>query len=716
LQRCGANAFEVVELVEITRSRVDAWNRTAPTIAILLTGLFVGLGYQPFAGSSDIFVVPLSDHSPYAELHEFVAKIRPKSVVPIVRTNPGFSGDPLAASLLDRANMECFAELLNQRPMQNYHIPTSVLEMMNHTGYMPPRSRARKQSSHRSKSVSSTCMSVSNSGQKLSRNSSLFTSRLSVPATAAITTSESKRNTLWWKCTNTSNTATSGIVAKPRVAVRPVRRRLPPDRHLQSPFVKRRQHRWVDFPAPFELRQKRSSMNQLHQKECRWLAASKSHVPSLSNKTNLHPAAGVLFLKQGNETHERHRDTSDITTFNIAHDPRRKIDHDQPVSGSGDSVSQNHADSLRQSSGNSVPTVFQLAELESNTNGMLMPCSVACHQGFEHIKGCVLPSIMMMNHNVSHSQIPACHLDGAINLTTSNPSTAQPAFVRVPDSCNSLPDVEHFGDSSQRHRNDSSGMLENVSAPTISDPHLCRVSDTIGAVIADGTVVDNVSVPYCEFLPCNQMRHLYVDKATHGTALEICADTPLVVDDWMYLGSAESELLSKVSQHQVKRSHNVVLPVRADNVNRNEEMCTQLESGMMLNNQSVLAGDNNTAAEAAAAAEMELTSLPDVVEFPPSKHTLEFLQGSGAENETVLERNVALKSNRFANKQDEQQYNARVAASAQLTSLPPKKKWRTQFRASEVHYCSHRENMHLNISVPQKLTALQSSRMCRDSI
>ena len=67
--------FEVVSLVEVTRSNVDTWNKSAPTIAILPTALFEGLGFQPFISSSDIFVVPYSDHSPFAELQLFVSGI-----------------------------------------------------------------------------------------------------------------------------------------------------------------------------------------------------------------------------------------------------------------------------------------------------------------------------------------------------------------------------------------------------------------------------------------------------------------------------------------------------------------------------------------------------------------------------------------------------------------------------------------------------------------
>jgi len=728
--------FEVVELVEITRSQVDAWNRSTPTIAILLTGLFVGLGYQPFAGSSDIFVVPLADNSPYAELHEFVAQIRPKSVVPIVRNEPGFNEDPLAASLLDRTNVECFAEHLDHRPMQNYHIPPSVLEMMNHTRHKTTRSRTSNQTSRCTKSVSSIYMSVSTSEPKPSPNSLLLsvfrsTSASSVLATTAVTTvttSESTSNIVQLNCTNTCNTVTSKIAGKPRVAVRAVKRCLAHEHHLWSPFIKQRQHRWVNFPAPFELQQKRcsASMSELHQKECRWLPAptckTKSHMSSVSNKPNVYSAADVLNLKHDNKSYERHRDMSDIAISNVARDQRSRVYHAQPVSGSGDNVGlstcNNHVGSLRQSSGNAVSTVFPLAELQANTNGVPVPCSFDCDQaGFEHMKkttalGCALPSIKALSpvSHVRHTQIQilACDADGALNLTTSNTATAQPSLPRVPNPCSSLLNVEHSSDFLQRLHSDSSGLLANVSVQTISDPSLRQVS---GAVPAGRTVAGIVSVP-CQFLPCNQTQYWYDDNARHGTALKITADTRLVVDDQLSLASVKTESLSKLSQRRVKRSHNVVLPVSATNVNRTEEMSTreeylptQLEVGVMLDNYCVPAGDKNTTYAPA----MELISLPDVVAFASSNQTREVLQVSAAEHETIAhavqESNSAPKSTTFANKEGELQFNARVAASTQLISLPPKKKWRKQFRESEVHPRSHQENRQLNVSAVQKLTA-----------
>jgi len=240
--------FEAVELVDVTRSSVDAWNRLEPMVVVLLTGLFVGLGYQPFAGSTDIFVVPLSDHSSYAELRQFVAQIRPKSVVPIVRTDPSSVDDPLAASLTDRTNMECFAELLDRSPMHNYHIPTSVLEMMNRDGCARNSRRGRQRS----------VAAVSTSGQ-MTLSSSAVTAMSSSSHSASASPSYSSCRPL---CN--SNVAVTSETNS---------RLIPPAshhrRHLHScRLVKQRQNSSVNFPALFELRRKGFSvMNEMIRNE-----------------------------------------------------------------------------------------------------------------------------------------------------------------------------------------------------------------------------------------------------------------------------------------------------------------------------------------------------------------------------------------------------------------------------------------------------------------
>lgn len=122
--------IEVVPMMQVTQQNMDAWNSERPTIAILPTAIFTALGFLPFHGQRDTIVVPYSDHCSYAELHRFVAAVRPKSVIPIVR---GGIRDPLTSSLLDRTSVECFLEYYDKTPMTNYHIPVAVLELMNQT-------------------------------------------------------------------------------------------------------------------------------------------------------------------------------------------------------------------------------------------------------------------------------------------------------------------------------------------------------------------------------------------------------------------------------------------------------------------------------------------------------------------------------------------------------------------------------------------------------
>lgn len=122
--------IEVVPMMQVTQQNMDAWNSERPTTAILPTAIFTALGFLPFHGQRDTIVVPYSDHCSYTELHRFVAAVRPKSVIPIVR---GGIRDPLTSSLLDRTSVECFLEYYDKTPMTNYHIPVAVLELMNQT-------------------------------------------------------------------------------------------------------------------------------------------------------------------------------------------------------------------------------------------------------------------------------------------------------------------------------------------------------------------------------------------------------------------------------------------------------------------------------------------------------------------------------------------------------------------------------------------------------
>ena len=621
-ERFEQTRFEVVEIVEITRSNVDAWSKSAPTIAVVLTGLFVGLGYQPFSASSDIFVVPLSDHSPYTELHEFMARIRPKSVVPIVRTDPGSRDDPLAASLLDRTNVECFAEHLDPTPMQNYHIPPSVLEMMNRTGNA--RSRTCKRTSSCRTSVSATGSPVSSSGQKLSPNSSAL--EVLAP-TSSVKTSDSKIDCVRCKHVNTCNVLTSGVVRKPHVAVRPMKRCLPVDQCLQSRFIKQRQQHWVNLPALFELQRKRFSTNVVLPQECKRLPVSttcmaNSRVPSVTTKLNIVSSA----KKQGNWTYKKQPDMS--VWSDVASDVS------STVAGCGDTGSKNLAVSLWQSSENSVPTVRQTLV---NTGRTMVNFAGSHKEGSEHIKeGCVSPTVTLLNHSNCMNTL-AHNADGALNLTTSGVTNNQPSFLEVQDSTSLLTNActstgKHLDDSLQQHDDDNSSLFDDLQ-----------------------------------------------------------------VNDQIYHHPVENEYLNVSQNHDRGDCNRPIVPsVNTESVNRSA-MCprerrpsTQLKVGVIFDNHcetAVFGGDRNTANAAA----MVHSGLPGGIDAS-SNRMGEVLPVSRVERDIGNQCSAEPSTNTC--KRGKSWCNVGVASSTQVISLPPKKKWRRQFRAAQIQR-SHQENLRL---------------------
>ncbi|XP_053313519.1 5' exonuclease Apollo [Spea bombifrons] len=76
----GAGRIHVVEQSEVNYANMVRWNHTCPTIAILPTSRKVKVWHK------DVHVVPYSDHSSFDELTEFVSKIEPCSIVPVVKT------------------------------------------------------------------------------------------------------------------------------------------------------------------------------------------------------------------------------------------------------------------------------------------------------------------------------------------------------------------------------------------------------------------------------------------------------------------------------------------------------------------------------------------------------------------------------------------------------------------------------------------------------
>ncbi|KAK7484128.1 hypothetical protein BaRGS_00024617 [Batillaria attramentaria] len=103
--------IRVVPFHSVSGKSMRECNKAKRTIAILPTALYQGIDGRPFANQPDVFIVPYSDHSSYPELLEFVSKVRPASVVPIVR---GKVRGPFGVDVSDRESMNCFKQFLSE--------------------------------------------------------------------------------------------------------------------------------------------------------------------------------------------------------------------------------------------------------------------------------------------------------------------------------------------------------------------------------------------------------------------------------------------------------------------------------------------------------------------------------------------------------------------------------------------------------------------------
>ena len=120
--------IRIVPFHTVTRSSVIGWNEFEPTLAILPTSLYIGLGSTPYIDSPNIHIVPYSDHSSFEEICNFVRRIQPKHIRPIVneRKRGGIFG-----KLTDRSDLSCLHKYLSKQPDNTYTIPSSVKRFMS---------------------------------------------------------------------------------------------------------------------------------------------------------------------------------------------------------------------------------------------------------------------------------------------------------------------------------------------------------------------------------------------------------------------------------------------------------------------------------------------------------------------------------------------------------------------------------------------------------
>ncbi|XP_078500547.1 5' exonuclease Apollo-like isoform X2 [Lissotriton helveticus] len=109
----AAGRISVVEQSAVNYANMMHWNRTHPTIAILPTSRQVNMWHK------DIHVVPYSDHSSFEELLDFVCRLKPSSLEPVVKT---------------KMCQVYFRDYLGspQNTLLNVKVPKSVMEFMRH--------------------------------------------------------------------------------------------------------------------------------------------------------------------------------------------------------------------------------------------------------------------------------------------------------------------------------------------------------------------------------------------------------------------------------------------------------------------------------------------------------------------------------------------------------------------------------------------------------
>lgn len=142
-----ASNIRVVSQASLNWKNLMHWNDTdRKSIVIVPTGLFKLSKKQKIYDHSNVHLVPYSCHSSYSELMEFVAKVCPRKIIPIVK------GDERVS---DVSNFDKYLD--NTKPF-SFEIPKSVKTFHNQLHLLTPRLKAcgksgsrppRKQSSKR---------------------------------------------------------------------------------------------------------------------------------------------------------------------------------------------------------------------------------------------------------------------------------------------------------------------------------------------------------------------------------------------------------------------------------------------------------------------------------------------------------------------------------------------------------------------------------------
>ncbi|XP_067134055.1 5' exonuclease Apollo-like isoform X1 [Centruroides vittatus] len=120
--------LHAVPTVKINGTNLMKWNKCEITCAILPTARYTGLGFIPFSSYSNIHIIPYSNHSSFRELKEFVKKVHPRHIEPIIKKD---AQGILGTDISSRANMDVFTEFIRVFAQKPITIPESVRKFMS---------------------------------------------------------------------------------------------------------------------------------------------------------------------------------------------------------------------------------------------------------------------------------------------------------------------------------------------------------------------------------------------------------------------------------------------------------------------------------------------------------------------------------------------------------------------------------------------------------